>query len=411
MSVLSPGLASLEVYNPPVDISPLTLSSEVVDLKRSVMRDLLRLAVDPGITSLAGGLPAGELLPTAELRDSIEAVIRRDGARALQYSPPWEPLREWVSSYMLARGVACRPEDVFLTNGAQQGMALLSRLLMDRGQSAVVERVTFTGIQQVTAGRGARVRLLPTDLKTGADLDALEEALREQPRPRLVILIPDFHNPLGVSLSLEKRRRAAALAAAYGVPLLEDDPYSALRFEGETAPPIKAFDEAGLVFYIGSFSKMIAPAIRLGWIVTTPDLVARLTVLRESIDLEASGLMQRAVAAFLQAGHLEPHLQRLTAANRARRDALLSALQRELGDLATWTRPEGGLFVWVTLPPDIDTWECFQPALQRKVAYIPGAAFDLAGGSRSTLRLNFSNVAPERIPEAVKRLAQAFRGE
>ena len=311
---------------------------------------------------------------------------------------------------MRRRGIACSSGEVFLTNGAQQGMALLSRLLLDRGQTAVIERVTFTGVQQVTAGRGAAVRLLPTDLSTGADMDALEEALREEPRPRLIILIPDFHNPLGVSLTAEKRRRAAGLAAAYGVPLLEDDPYSALRFEGEPVPPIKAFDTAGMVLYLGSFSKLIAPGIRLGWIVAPAELTTPLTVLRESIDLESSGLMQRAVAAFLERGHLEPHLARLTAANRSRCKALTAALETYLGDIATWTRPEGGLFVWVTLPPDVDTWESFEPALKLKVAYIPGAAFDVAGGSRNTLRLNFSNVSPDRIPSAVERLAQALKG-
>lgn len=374
------------------------------------MRDLLRLAVDPGIVSLAGGLPASELLPTTELRACLDGVIERDGARALQYSPPWEPLKEWIAGYMRQRAVRCDAGEVFITNGAQQGLALLSRLLLDRGQAAVIERVTFTGVQQITVGRGADIRLLPTDLSTGADMDALEEALRQEPRPRLVVLIPNFHNPLGVSLSAEKRLRAASLAAAYGVPLLEDDPYLPLRFEGEDLPPIKAHDQAGMVFYIGSFSKLIAPAIRLGWIVAPAHLMTPLTVLRESIDLEASGLMQRAVAAFLEQGHLEPHLARLTAANRTRRDILLEALKMHLGDIATWTRPEGGLFVWVTLPPDLDTWERFEVALRSRVAYIPGAAFDVAGGSRNTLRLNFSNVAPERIPLAVERLAAALRG-
>jgi 2-aminoadipate transaminase len=397
-------------YNPAVNTPSLSLSSEVADLKRSVMRDLLRLAVDPGIVSLAGGLPASELLPTAELRACLDGVIERDGARALQYSPPWEPLKEWIAGYMRRRDVVCDPAEVFITNGAQQGLALLSRLLLDRGQTAVIERVTFTGVQQITAGRGAAVRLLPTDLSTGADMDALEEALRLEPRPHLIVLIPNFHNPLGVSLSAEKRRRAATLAAAYGVPLLEDDPYLSLRFEGADVPPIKAHDRAGMVFYIGSFSKLIAPAIRLGWIVAPAGLISQLTVLRESIDLEASGLMQRAVASFLEQGYLEPHLARLTAANRKRRDVLLDSLKTHLGDIAAWTRPEGGLFVWVTLPPDIDTWECFEVALRSKVAYIPGGAFDVSGGSRNTLRLNFSNVSPERIPSAVERLARALRG-
>jgi DNA-binding transcriptional MocR family regulator len=228
------------------------------------MRELLALAVDPQIISLAGGLPASSLLPLDDVRRCLDEVLMEDGARALQYSPPFAPLRDWIAAWMRRRGVSCTPDEVFITGGAQQGLAILSRLFLDRGDPAVVEAVTFTGIQQVTAGRGAATRTIPTDLSTGADIDALEEALRQSPRPRLAVLIPDFHNPLGVSLTLEKRRRAASLAAEYGVPLIEDDPYSALRFDGVATPPIKAYDETGLVCYIGSFSKMIAPALRLG---------------------------------------------------------------------------------------------------------------------------------------------------
>ncbi|HMK07919.1 MAG TPA: PLP-dependent aminotransferase family protein [Anaerolineales bacterium] len=385
------------------------LASEVADLKRSVMRELLGLAVDPQIISLAGGLPASSLLPLDDMRRCLDDVLLEDGARALQYSPPYEPLRQWIAQWMQRRGVICTPDDVFLTGGAQQGLAILSRLFLDRGDAAVVESVTFTGIQQVTAGRGADVRAIPTDLSTGADMDALEDALRRTPRPRLVVLIPDFHNPLGVSLTEEKRRRAAALAAAYGVPLVEDDPYSALRFEGESLAPIKAHDQTGLVFYLGSFSKMIAPALRLGWIVAPAALSERITVLRESLDLESSSLIQRAVYRFVSRGLLEPHLEQLNRANLARRDVLLAELEKHFGGQAHWTNPAGGLFVWLTLPPEIDTWDRFRSALARKVAYIPGSAFAVDGGARNALRLNFSNVPPERIPEAVARLAQALR--
>jgi 2-aminoadipate transaminase len=240
-------------------------------------------------------------------------------------------------------------------------------------------------------------------------MEALEEALRRSPRPRLIILIPDFHNPLGVSLTAEKRRRAAALAAAYGVPIIEDDPYSALRFDGDPAAPIKAHDETGLVCYVGSFSKMIAPALRLGWIIAPPTLSERITVLRESLDLESSGLIQRAVFRFVAQGLLEPHLEKLNRANRERRDALLAELEKHFGEDAHWTRPEGGLFVWMTLEGQVDTWQRFRRALDRKVAYIPGSAFALDGGARNALRLNFSNVPPGRIPEAVGRLAAALR--
>ena len=381
----------------------------MADLKRSVMRELLALAVDPRILSLAGGLPASGLLPLAEVRRCVDEVLLSEGARALQYSPPYEPLREWIAEWMSRRGATCSAQEVFITGGAQQGLAILSRLFLDRGDAAVIESVTFTGVQQVTAGRGAQVRTIPTDLATGADMAALEEALRSEPRPRLIILIPDFHNPLGVSLTPEKRRRAAAMAAAYGVPLIEDDPYSALRFEGEAAAPIKAYDEAGLVFYVGSFSKLIAPALRLGWIVAPAALSDRITVLRESLDLESSGLIQRAVYRFVGQGLLEPHLHQLNRANRERRDVLLAELEAHFGEDAHWTRPEGGLFVWMTLAADVDTWDRFRPALDRKVAYIPGAAFAVDGGARNALRLNFSNVGPDRIPEAVDRLAEALR--
>jgi len=373
------------------------------------MRELLALAVDPQIISLAGGLPASTLLPLDDIRRCLDEVLKKEGARALQYSPPYKPLREWIAEWMGRRGARCSPEEVFITGGAQQGLAILSRLFLDRGDAAVIEAVTFTGVQQVTAGRGAQVRTIPTDLATGADMGALEEALQSEPRPRLIVLIPDFHNPLGVSLTSEKRRQAAALAATYGVPLIEDDPYSALRFEGEAAAPIKATDEADLVFYVGSFSKLIAPALRLGWIVAPATLSDRITVLRESLDLESSGLIQRAVHRFVSQGMLEPHLERLNRANRQRRDVLLAELEAHFGEDAHWTRPEGGLFVWLTLAPEVNTWDRFRRALERKVAYIPGAAFAVDGGARNALRLNFSNVAPERIPEAVGRLAEALR--
>ncbi len=240
------------------------LSTEVSYLKRSVMRDLLSLATAPENISLAGGLPASEFLPLAEYQDCLNAVLTRDGCRAMQYSPQYAPLRAWIADYMRGRGVACDERQIFITNGAQQGLTILSRLLLDPGQPAVIESATFTGIQQVTAGRGADVRAVPTDLQTGVDVDALEAAFRQPPKPRLAVIIPDFHNPLGVSLSRDKRAQIAELAARYGVPVIEDDPYSALRFAGEPLPPIKAYDEAGYVFYLGSFSKMLAPSVRLG---------------------------------------------------------------------------------------------------------------------------------------------------
>lgn len=385
------------------------LSREGSTLQRSVMRELLRFAVDPEVISLAGGLPASEMLPLGGLKECLDFVLTRDGPKALQYSPQYLPLREWISAYMGTRGVECGPDEVFITNGNQHGLAILSRLFLDPGVPAVVEEVTFTGIQQVTVGRDAAVRTIPTDLDSGVDLEAFERALKQKPPPRLAVLITDFHNPLGVSVAPEHRQRLAEMAARYGVPLVEDDPYAPLRFAGAPGPPIKAYDQAGMVFYLGSFSKMLAPALRLGWMVAPADLMPRITTLRESFDLESSTLYQRTVAEYLGRGHLSSHLTAISGAHGARCATMLAALEEHLSGVARWSRPEGGVFVWVTLPPGLDTTEMFHQAIQRKVAYIPGAVFSVEGRTRNALRLNFSNVRPEAVREGVARLSETVR--
>lgn len=380
-------------------------SAEAEHITRSVMRELLAHAVDPDMISFANGLPANELLPVENLKDCFNSVIT---ARALQYGPPYLPLREWIAEYMQQRGVTCTAENIYITNGSQQGLTILSRLFLDHGDVAVIEDVTFTGIKKITAGYLANVRTVPTNLETGVDVAALEAALAREPRPKLAVLIPDFHNPLGVSITAEKRQKAAALANQYGVPLVEDDPYSPLRFEGEPIPSIKSYDTDGYVFYSGSFSKMLAPAARLGWLVIPAELMPKITALREAIDLESSGLMQRTVAEFLRRSLLEPYLERLNTEHRIRRDALLDALQTHLGAVATWTRPEGGLFVWVTLPEGLDAAALVREAIDNNVVYIPGGAFASTEGYANTIRLNFSNVPAEKLRVGVERLSRVI---
>lgn len=384
-----------------------TLSQTTAPLKRSVMRDLLALAVNPQIISFAGGLPASELLPIQEYATCLQTTLQKHGARALQYSPQYPPLREWIAQHMQQRGVTCTPDQIFITNGAQQGLTILSQLFLDPRQPAVTEEIVFTGISQITQGRGAKMLTVPTDLSAGLDISALENAFARG--PRLAVVIPNFHNPLGVSLPRDSRKQIAQLAARYHVPVIEDDPYATLRFEGEALPPVKAFDEDGWVFHLGSFSKMLAPGVRLGWIVTPAELLPRITVIREALDLETPTLTQRAVAEYLLNGHLETHLEDLRRVNRERCTALLNALQTHLGSLAQWTQPTGGLFVWLVLPPEVDAWEMFPKAVENKVAYIPGTAFAIYGGHRNTLRLNFSNVSPARIDEGVARLAEVIK--
>ncbi len=388
---------------------PYPLSHVATHLKRSVMRDLIALASQPAMISFAGGLPAADHLPVAELQTCADAVLIRDGARALQYGPAYAPLREWIAGAMQRRGVACAVENVFITNGAQQALALLGLLLLDPGQAGVVEGLTFTGILQVMQAHGATLRAAAFDQAAGVDPASFEAALLAGGPARVGAVIPDFHNPAGVSLPLAHRHQLAAAAARTGVPLIEDDTYSLLRYAGAALPPVKAFDEAELVFYISSFSKIIAPAMRLGWIVAPAPMVARLAVLRESLDLESSQLLQRTVHEFVTRGYLEPHLLALNTANCQRRDAMLAALEREFGGWATWTAPEGGLFLWVTLPPEVDTAARLPAAFAQQVAYIPGVNFSAEGRYTNALRLNYSNTLPERMAEGVRRLAVALR--
>ena len=386
-----------------------TYAQEISFVKRSVLRQLLKHAVDPNIISLATGLPSSALLPTEQIQECINTVIIRDGARALQYSPQYEPLREWIADYMTQRGVVCAANNVLITNGCQHGLTLLSRLFLNPGETVVIEQVTFIGIEHVTSGRGAAIRPIPTDLSTGADMDALEAALAQEPTPKLIALIPDFHNPLGISISPENRQRAAQLANTYHVPLIEDDPYSPLRFIGERPAPIKSYDTGDYVFYQGSFSKILAPAVRCGWIIAPETVVSDLARLREAHDLETSTLMQRSICEFLQRGWLEPHLEALNTANFERRNILFSALDLHLGDIATWTKPEGGLFVWVTLPDAINTLDLVKEAIDNQVLYIPGGEFLVVPGYDNTMRLNFSNVSLDAIPEGIRRINEVIR--
>lgn len=384
-------------------------SQESRHVKRSVLRELLKHAVDPDIISLATGLPSSELLPVQQFEECVHTVLAQDGARALQYSPQLMPLRAWLADYMTRRGVPSEPENIYITNGCQHSVALLSRLFVNPGDAAVIEQITYVGIEHATAGRGALVRPVPTDLVTGVDIQALEAAFAQKPQPKLAVLIPDFHNPLGVSITPEKRLRAAQLANQYRVPLVEDDPYSPLRFIGDMPAPIKHYDTDGYVFYSGSFSKILAPGVRCGWLVAPVEVIRYIERLRESIDLETSTLIQRSIYEFLRRGWLEEHLTRLNEANKIRRNTLLAALDSYLGNCATWTEPEGGIFVWVTLPEYINTWDMVKSAVDHQVIYVPGGEFSVTGGYTNTMRLNFSNVTIANLPEGIRRLAEVIR--
>lgn len=396
----------------PVLNDEIRLAAWTRGMQRSVLRDMISVVSRPGILSFAGGLPAPDLFPTEGYARALAHVLATD-ARALQYSPPFQPLKAHIVRLMARRGVACREEQVFLTTGAQQGLDVLARLLLDPGGQVMLEETVYSGVQQVIAPFQPEVLTVGTDLCSGLDVGAVERLLEGGARPAFLYTIPDAHNPLGVSLSMEKRVRLVELARRYRVPLIEDDPYGFLCYERRPDPPLRALDESW-VFYLGSFSKILAPALRVGWIVAPAALIPKLTVIKEASDLESSALTQRAISAFLDEGLLPDHIATLCRAYGARRDAMLAALHRHFPTEARWTEPSGGMFIWVELPREIDTARLLQRAIEEEqVAFIPGHAFAVGGHERAKncLRLNFSNATVEQIEEGIARLGRVTCSE
>ncbi len=378
-------------------------------LRRSALEEMLSATARPDVLSLALGLPAPELFPVNQLGEDLAACLR-DHPRSLQYGPPEEELRAFVVHLMRRRGVSCREGQVFITSGAQQGMALLARLLLDPGDVAAVEEHCYTGFQQALAAACARVHTIPSRFDSGIDLDALERDLDRGVRPGLLYTMSDGHNPLGISLPIAARRRLAVLARERRLPILEDDAYGLLSY-GDELPALRAFDE-DWVFYLGSFSKTLAPALRTGWVVAPEPFVAPLSSLKEASDINTATLGQRAVARFTARGRFEPHLETLRAEYARRRDALLDAVSATFPSGTRWTVPQAGFFTWVELPGGADTVRLLETSLRTgRVAFLPGAAFAAgdAAPARSALRLSFSFHPPDVLRDGVARIARALR--
>lgn len=394
---------------PPPPIQELPLARWTDSMSRSVLRQMLAVVAQPGILSFAGGLPAPEMFPAADYGRALNQVLQAD-CGALQYGPPFAPLKQHIKQLMAQRGVACSEEQIFITTGAQQGLDVVTRLLLNPGGEVILEEIVYTGVQQAVSPYQPHILPIDTNLYTGLNVEAVANYLEAGHRPAFIYAIPEAHNPLGVSMSLAKRQQLVELAATYGLPIIEDDPYGFLRYEGEMLPPLRAMN-ADWVFYLGSFSKILAPALRLGWLIAPAELVPKLTVIKEMEDLESSQLTQRAVAAYLDAGYLPGHVARLCAEYGRRRDAMLDALKRHFPTEARWTHPSNGMFIWVELPEHIDTADLLETAVsEEKVAFIPGHAFALPGyGRRNCLRLNFSNCTPERIEDGIGRLGRVIQ--
>ncbi|RMH01146.1 MAG: PLP-dependent aminotransferase family protein [Chloroflexi bacterium] len=387
----------------------LQLADWTKTMSRSILRQMIAVVSQPGILSFAGGLPDPALFPAREYAQALTTVLAED-PRALQYMPPYPRLKTHIVQMMAQRGVQCTEDQVFITTGAQQALDVLCRVLINPGDAVILEQTVYTGIQQVLAPFRARILGVPTNYRSGIDVNAVEALLAGGERPAFIYTIPNAHNPLGVTMTQETREQLVAVARRYGVPVIEDDAYGFLRYVGEPDTPMRAMDEEW-VFYVGSFSKILAPALRLGWIVAPTELVSRLTVAKEAGDLESSALTQRAVAAYLDEGHFPAHLARLRQVYNRRRVALLAAIERHFPAGAEWTYPQGGMFVWVKLPGDVDTRLLLETAVSsQQVAFIPGIAFAVPGyQANNCLRLTFSSCSVAQIEEGIARLGQVLK--
>ena len=387
-----------------------SLAKWAQNVKRSQLQEMLFAAAKPGIISFAMGLPDSDLFPVEGLMRASRHVLAND-SRALQYGPPFQPLKSQIVELMAKRKVVCREEQIFITTGAQQGMNLLARLLLETGGQVLTERIIYTGFQQVIEPYEPVALSVPTDAETGIDVEAVASLLGRGARPAFVYAISSGHNPLAVSLTEAKRSRLVELARQYRVPIIEDDPYGFLNYGDVILPPLRSFDEQW-VFYVGSFSKILMPALRVGWLVVPESLVPKLSVVKEASDIDTNTFTQRLISRFLEQEEINTHLSMLRHEYRARRDVMDQALREHFPPVAKWGSPDHGVFFWVELPRGVDTLALLADALEKeRVAFIPGHAFsvDPLHGATNCMRLNFSHSNPNLIREGIARLGKLVR--
>jgi 2-aminoadipate transaminase len=386
-------------------------ASRMQILKASDIREILKITQNRDIISFAGGLPAPELFPTGPLADLAAELLRERGEIALQYSPSegYMPLREKIAARMNAVWrTTLLPEEILITTGSQQGLELTGKLFLDKGDAVLCESPSYLGAIMAFNGYGPRWVEIPTD-EDGMRMEAVEQALRTEGRVKMIYTIPSFQNPSGRTWSMERRRQLVQLAARYDVPIIEDNPYGELCFEGDTPGAMQAMDEHGLVISLGTFSKIFCPGLRVAWIAAKKRFIDKYVILKQAADLHSSTFDQMLTDAYLRKHSIDDDLVEKRNLYRRRRDAMVSALEREMPPGVTFTRPRGGLFLWVELPGEIDTRELLERCLKRGVAFVPGATFFPTKEKNNTMRLNYSNMPEARIEEGVRRLAAEVR--
>ncbi|MGC9397673.1 MAG: PLP-dependent aminotransferase family protein [Anaerolineae bacterium] len=387
------------------------LAKRTENMRSSAIRELLKITQQPDVISFAGGLPAPEIFPVREIEEACNYLLRHEPKRALQYSTTegHPPLREFLAEAMAKYGIHHGPDNIQITTGSQQALDLLGKVFIDPDAAVLTGRPTYLGAIQAWRAYGARFLTVPLD-KQGMQVELIEEVV-EKEIPRFIYVLPNFHNPAGTTLPEERRRRLVEIARQHDLIIVEDDPYGALRFEGEDIVPIAALAPERTI-YLGTFSKTLTPGLRIGWIVAPAEIIRRIVQAKQGADLHTSTFDQMIANDVAQRGILKVHIKRIRETYGKRRDVMVEALEEFWPDGCSWTYPEGGLFLWAEAPSPVNTLDFMKTALENKVAYVPGVHFfPHADGGFNAMRLNFSNAKPDLIVEGIRRLGMALKEE
>jgi 2-aminoadipate transaminase len=387
-------------------------------MSSSAIRELLKVASVPGMISFGGGFPAPEVFPIEKFKEACDTVLTEMGQQALQYGATegYQPLRELLATNAGKYGIQVSADNVLITTGSQQALDLLGKIFINRGDRVLVESPTYLGALQAWNAYGVSYVTIAAD-DDGMQTEQLKELINTN--IKFIYALPNFQNPTGTTLTLERRKQLIEVANQYGVPIIEDDPYGQLRYEGSHLPPVVVLDDeirskefpiyTGNVIYTSTFSKILAPGLRLAWVVAPVDVIKKLVQAKQGSDLNTSTFNQYVAYELARTPWMRTHIQHIREVYRERRDTMLAALEEYMPDGTHWTRPKGGLFLWVCLPEGYDTTKIFPKAIEEKIAYVPGEPFHPNGGGKNTMRLNFSACKPEVIWEGIKRLGKVIK--
>ena len=377
----------------------------------SEIREILKISNKPGVISFAGGLPARELFPIEEMKKVCTEMLSKEGANALQYDVTIGhlPLREKIAERMQnIYKIDCTAEDILITSGSQQGLEFAGKIFINSGDTVLCESPTYLGALNAFNAYGPNYIDIPTDHQ-GIIPEELEKILEKNSNVKFIYVIPDFQNPSGNSWSIARRKHFMEIVERYNIPVVEDNPYGDLRFEGEILPSLKSMDKKGLVIFLGTFSKIFCPGFRVGWVIANPEILEAFIKIKQGADLHTSSIGQREINTYFEMYSIDDHIAKIKDVYRKRRNVMMGAIDKYMPKGVHYDKPEGGMFLWLSLPENINSQEVFVEAVKRDVAFVPGTPFFAKIKKNNFLRMNFSAMPEDLIEEGVKRIAEVIK--